>query len=132
MGARTSAPVNRRSLACSGLNFKRPSTRAAAALAACACLALTGCEADVSSPSGVERSALLAPDFIASAAAGATNDPQARWLLNRPKSVRESYVNDVIDSEGDRTLLSTAWLLRQPGDVRSSYLREVVDPQLKP
>ena len=104
--------------------------RRIAAIAAVGALALAGCEADVSSPEGVERSALLAPDFVARAAAGATDDPQARWLLNQPKPVRESYVRDVIDADGDRTLLSTAWLLRQPDDVRASYLREVVEPKL--
>ena len=105
--------------------------RIAAVATLAACLVLTGCEADVSTPEGTERSALLAPDFIARAAANATNDPQAKWLLNQPKPVRESYVHDVLDKEGDRTLLSTAWLLRQPDDVRESYLREVVDPKLK-
>jgi hypothetical protein len=102
------------------------------AISALACLALTGCEADVSSPRGVERSALLAPDFIAAAAANGTDDPQAKWLLHRPKPVRESYVHDVLDQKGDRTLLSTRWLLEQPDDVRASYLRDVVDPQLAP
>lgn len=96
-----------------------------------ACLALTGCEADVSSPSGVERSALLAPDFVASAAARTTDQPQGRWLLNRPKPVRESYVREVLDRSGDRALLATAWLLKQPAHVRESYLRDVVDPQLR-
>ena len=106
--------------------------RRIAVLTAAACLVLTGCEADVSSPGGVERSALLAPDFIASAAAGATGDPQAKWLLNQPKPVRESYVNEVLDKEGDRDLLSTAWLLNQADDVRQSYVSDVIDPQLKP
>jgi hypothetical protein len=105
--------------------------RIAAALIVAASLALTGCEADVSSPGGVERSALLAPDFIASAAANATDDPQAKWLLERPKPVRESYVRDVLDAKGDRTLLSTRWLLRQPDDVRASYVAQVVEPQLR-
>ena len=105
--------------------------RRIAALTAAACLALTGCEADVSSPGAVERSALLAPDFIASAAANATNDPQAKWLLNQQKPVRESYVNEVLDRKGDRTLLSTRWLLRQPDDVRRSYVENVVDRQLE-
>ena len=104
--------------------------RQIAALTAALAFALSGCEADVSSPGGVERSALLAPDFIASAAAGATDDPQAKWLLNQPKPIRESYVRDVLDGEGDRTLLATRWLLRQPDDVRASYVRAVVDPQL--
>ena len=91
---------------------------------------MSGCEADVSSPGGVERSALLAPDFVAAAAANATNDPQARWLLHQPKPVRESYVHEVLDGRGDRTLLSTAWLLKQSDDVRASYVREVVVPKL--
>jgi hypothetical protein len=104
--------------------------RRIAVLTTAAALALTGCEADVSSPGGVERSALLAPDFVASAAAGATDDPQAKWLLNQDRPVRESYVREVIDREGDRTLLSTAWLLRQPDAVRASYVRDVVDPEL--
>jgi hypothetical protein len=106
--------------------------RLIAAIAAAAALALTGCQADVSSPGGVERSVLLAPDLIAGAAAGATDDPQARWLLRQPQGVRESYVRDVLDREGDQTLLATAWLLRQPDEVRASYARDVVDPQLAP
>jgi hypothetical protein len=105
--------------------------RIAALAIAAACLAFTGCEADVSTPEGTERSALLAPDFIARAAANATSEPQAKWLLTQPKPVRESYVHEVLDKEGDRTLLSTAWLLRRPDDVRESYLRAVVDPQLR-
>jgi hypothetical protein len=105
--------------------------RRIAALTAALCLALTGCEADVSTPGGVERSVLLAPDLIAGAAAGATNDPQAKWLLRQPKPVRESYVNEVLDQEGDPGLRATAWLLRQPDAVRESYLREVVAPKLK-
>jgi hypothetical protein len=103
---------------------------AALTAAAAACFTLAACEADVSTPQGTERSALLAPDFIARAAANATNDPQAKWLLHQPKPVRESYVHEVLDKEGDRTLLSTAWLLKQPDPVRQSYLREVVDPKL--
>jgi hypothetical protein len=109
-----------------------PSVRRLALIAAAAaCLALTGCDADVSSPGGAERSALLAPDFIASAAANATNDPQAKWLLHQPKPVRESYVHQVIDAKGDQTLLSTRWLLAQDDDVRASYVRDVVNPKLK-
>ena len=100
------------------------------AVAVAVALALTGCEADVMPPAGVERSALLAPDFIASAAAGATDDPQAKWLLNQPRPVRQGYVREVLDKKGDRTLLSTAWLLRQSDEVRESYLRDVVDPKL--
>jgi hypothetical protein len=99
-------------------------------VAALACVALAGCEADVSTPKSTERTALLAPDFVARAAASATSDPQAKWLLNQPGPVRESYVNDVLDAKGDRTLLSTAWLLEQSAPVRESYVRDVVQPQL--
>lgn len=102
-----------------------------AALAAAVTLTATGCEVDVSA-SRAERTVLLAPDFVASTAAEATGDRQSKWLLNQPKPVRESYVNDVIDRRGDPALLATAWLLRQPDPVRDSYLREVVDPQLAP
>jgi hypothetical protein len=105
--------------------------RFAVALIVAASLALTGCEADVSSPGAVERSALLAPDFIASAAANATDDPQAKWLLRRRKPIRESYVRDVLDAKGDRTLLATRWLLLQPDEVRASYVAEVVNAQLR-
>jgi hypothetical protein len=105
--------------------------RPIAALLAAAAIALTGCEVDVSTPDSVERSALLAPDFVASAAASATGDPAARWLLKRPKAVRASFVRDVLDAEGDRTMRATAWLLRQPDEVRESYVREVVEPALR-
>jgi hypothetical protein len=92
-------------------------------------VALPGCS--VSTPSGVERSALLAPDFVARAAARTTDDPQAKWLLHQPKSVRESYVHSVLDKHADRDLLSTAWLLTQSDGVRTSYVREVVARQLE-
>jgi hypothetical protein len=95
-----------------------------------AALALTGCDADVSSTGAVARSALLAPDFVAAAAAGATSDPQAKWLLHQARPVRAGYVHEVIDRRGDRTLLATAWLLRQPDPVRASYVRDVVEPKL--
>jgi hypothetical protein len=108
-----------------------PRLRQLAAAAAAASLALSGCEVDTSS-SGVERNALLAPDFVASTAANATDDPQAKWLLNQPKPVRESYVRVVIDGSGDRDLLATGWLLAQPDEVRASYVREVVTPQVTP
>jgi hypothetical protein len=106
--------------------------RIALIAAAAAALALPGCDADVSSSGGAERSALLAPDFVASAAAGATDDPQAKWLLHKPKPVRESYVHQVLDAKGDRDLLSTRWLLTQSDDVRASYVRDVVNPKLGP
>jgi hypothetical protein len=90
---------------------------------------LGGCSVDASAP-GTQRVALEGPDFLARAAAGATGDPQAKWLLNQPSAVRSSYVSSVLDREGDRTLLAEAWLLRQPDAVRESYLKAVVEPRL--
>jgi hypothetical protein len=93
-------------------------------------LALGGCSVSASAPSA-QRTALLAPDFIAAAAAGATDDPQAKWLLHQPRAVREGFVHAVLDRSGDRDLLSQAWLLQQPDEVRASYVRDVVTPQLR-
>ena len=77
------------------------------------------------------RAVLLAPGPVRSAAARRAATHEERWMLTRPRHVRESYVREVLDRRGDRTLLSTAWLLRQPADVRDSYVREVVDPQVR-
>ena len=108
---------------------RRRTHRLAALAAALAACALAGCSVDASAP-GTQRTVLEAPDFIARAAAGSTDDPQAKWLLNQPSDVRSSYVTDVLDGDGDQTLLAEAWLLRQPDEVRDSYLKAVVEPQL--
>jgi hypothetical protein len=92
-------------------------------------LLLGGCAVDASAP-GAQRVALEGPDFIASAAADATDDPQAKWLLSQPGDVRSSYVDEVLDRDGDDALLAEAWLLHQSDGVRESYVREVVEPQL--
>ena len=104
--------------------------RAAACLAAVA-LALSGCSANTSDPS-TQRTVLLAPDFIAAAARGATDDPEAKWLLGQPRGVRTSYVHDVIDAKGDTNLLSQKWLLTQSDAVRRSYVSDVLLPKLGP
>jgi hypothetical protein len=90
---------------------------------------LAGCTVDVSS-SGASRAVLEGPDFIASGVAETTEDPQARWLLRQPGGVRSSYVDEVLDGDGDAELLAEAWLLRQSDEVRESYVREVVEPEL--
>jgi hypothetical protein len=95
-----------------------------------AVIALSGCAVGADAP-GTQRTVLLAPDFVASAAAGQTDDPQAKWLLNQSHDVREGYVNEVLDREGDDDLLAQAWLLHQPDDVRASYIRDVIEPQLR-
>ena len=105
--------------------------RRAAPLLAALALTLGGCSVDANAP-GAQRTALLAPDFLARAAAGATDDPQAQWLLNQPRQVRESFVHDVLDaSGGDQDLRAQAWLLGQPDAVRRSYLSEVLEPKLR-
>jgi hypothetical protein len=94
-------------------------------------VALAGCSANTSDPS-TQRTVLLAPDLIAAAARGATDDPQAKWLLGQPRDVRTSYVHDVIDAKGDKDLLSQKWLLGQSDGVRASYVSDVLQPQLSP
>jgi hypothetical protein len=51
-------------------------------------------------------------------------------MLRQSKSVRASYVRDVIDRAGDEELLAQIWMLRQSDAVRASYLREVLEPRL--
>ena len=51
-------------------------------------------------------------------------------MLRQSKSVRASYVRNVIDKGGDADLLAQIWMLRQPDAVRASYLREVLEPRL--
>src|SRR5262249_31257397 len=102
-------------------------------------------------PAGA-RAVLLGPDMVARAIGGREKDPQRRWLLKRPREVRRSFVEDVIEGGGDeqrwmllqdkRTrdsyvadVLEAAdrpdrqaiWLLRQPDAVRKSYVADVID-----
>jgi hypothetical protein len=51
-------------------------------------------------------------------------------MLRQAKSVRASYVRDVIDRSGDEELLAQIWMLRQDDAVRASYLREVLEPRV--
>jgi hypothetical protein len=93
------------------------------------------------------RAVLLGPDMVARALAGRQRDPQQRWLLQRPRKVRRSFVEDVIDggmSEERWMLLQdkptrdsyvadvqpdrqSRWLLGQPDAVRRSYVEDVID-----
>ena len=98
------------------------------------------------------RTVLTGPDFLARQLAARAGDRQQAWLLRRPKEVRrsflevvidgggsqerwmlvqhdevcESYVEDVLEHEAqpDRRAM---WLLRQPRKVRHSYVEEVLD-----
>jgi hypothetical protein len=74
----------------------------------------------------VDRAVLLAPAAVARTAASRARRPEERWLLRQPRSVRASYVREVLDSRG-RANAEEIWMLRQSKAVRESYIREVLD-----
>src|SRR5215217_6046391 len=43
------------------------------------------------------RTVLRAPDMVTRALAATEDDPERRWLLSRPRDVRRSFVEHVID-----------------------------------
>lgn len=71
---------------------------------------------------------MLAPDFIARAAAPATSGRAERWMLCQPRAVRRAYVREVLDAGGAERE-QRVWMLRQPLAVRESYMREVARVQ---
>ena len=75
------------------------------------------------------RLVLRAPGFLRRAAASQAEEPEQRWMLNQPKSVRESYVREVLDRGGDERL-AEIWMLRQSDSVRESYIAEILEPKL--
>ena len=52
-------------------------------------------------------------------------------MLRQPRSVRASYVTEVLEKGGDERL-AEIWMLRQPEAVRESYIRDVLLPALPP
>jgi hypothetical protein len=76
------------------------------------------------------RRVLLAPAFVSRTAARAAGAREEAWMLRQPKTVRESYVREVVD-RGEDPLHAEIWMLRQPKAVRESYVREVLEPALK-
>lgn len=76
------------------------------------------------------RRMLLAPAFVSRAAARAAGAREEAWMLRQPKSVRESYVREVVD-RGEDPLHAEIWMLRQPRAVRESYVRDVLEPALQ-
>ena len=75
------------------------------------------------------RIVLRAPGFLRRAAATQAEEPEQRWMLTQPKSVRESYVREVLDKGGSE-LLAEIWMLSQSEAVRKSYIAEILEPQL--
>jgi hypothetical protein len=98
------------------------------------------------------RTVLLGPDMVARAIASRERDPQRRWLLRRPRDVRRSFYEAVLEGGGseERWMLlrdkgtrdsyvaevleeadppdrQAIWLLKQAEKVRRSYVRDVID-----
>jgi len=69
------------------------------------------------------RAVLTGPDFVARTLAGRERDPERAWLLRRPRAVRRSFVETVVDGGGDEQ----RWMLLQDDDTRHSYVAEVLD-----
>lgn len=78
---------------------------------------------------GLARRVMLAPDVVARAAARASAEREQAWMLCQPRSVRASYVREVVD-RGDDPVHAQVWMLRQPRAVRESYIRAVLEPEL--
>jgi len=77
------------------------------------------------------RAVLLAPWPVARAAALGTASREERWMLCRPRAVRRSFVEEVVDRPGDPHARER-WMLCQDDDVRLSYVREVLGPYSGP
>lgn len=73
---------------------------------------------------------LLAPDVVSRAAARRAALAEERWMLRQPRSVRASYVAEVLDGSGDPELRRQLWMLHQNDAVRRSYASEVLEPAL--
>ena len=73
----------------------------------------------------MERQVLLAPDAIARAAVRWAPDPEARWMLRQSRSVRRSYVVEVLEQE-DQELHQQIWMLRQTQEIRESFIEHVL------
>ena len=73
----------------------------------------------------IDKAVLLGPAALARAAATRATEPEERWLLRQPRSVRVSYVRKVLDNEEEPNA-EEIWMLRQSKAVRESYIREVL------
>jgi hypothetical protein len=80
-------------------------------------------------PGGLARRLLLGPGIVARAAARAAAEAEEAWMLAQPRSIRESYVREVLD-RGDDAVHAEIWMLRQSKQVRESYIRDVLEPRM--
>jgi hypothetical protein len=74
------------------------------------------------------RAVLTGPDFLARPLAGLERDPQRAWILRRPRAIRRSFVDTVVDGGGDEQ----RWMLLQDDDTRSSFVRDVLSAEPEP
>ena len=70
------------------------------------------------------RRVLLGPAPVRRAVAR-RSEPEAAWLLARPRPVRESYLREVVD-QGEDERGRQIWMLRQDDATRDSYTAEVL------
>jgi hypothetical protein len=62
------------------------------------------------------------PDFIARQLGARERDPQRRWILHRPKAVRRSFLEEIVDGDAPQE----RWMLLQDDETRLSYVEEVL------
>jgi hypothetical protein len=74
------------------------------------------------------RAILSSPNVVARGLAGLEQDLQRRWMLRRPRAIRRSYVETVVDAGGDQE----RWMLLQDDETRHSYVREVLEREPDP
>jgi hypothetical protein len=77
------------------------------------------------------RTVLCAPDAVTRTIAVAAIDREQRWMLRRPRSVRRSFVAEVIDRGGSAGA-QQGWMLLQDDDVRASYVADVLERAREP
>jgi hypothetical protein len=77
------------------------------------------------------RQVLLAPTLVRKLAATQVRTAEERWMLRQARGVRESYVREVLEADGDDDRRAEIWMLRQADDVRESYVRDVLEPGLE-
>jgi hypothetical protein len=71
----------------------------------------------------LQKRVLLGPAAVRKAAQRNLG-PRESWMLRQPRSVRASYVREVLQNGGNEE----AWMLLQSDDVRKSYVAEVLSP----
>ncbi len=87
-------------------------------------------DAPLSLPPGA-RTMLRAPDAITRALAAIGGDHERRWLLRRPRSIRVSFVHEVLD-RGAGAAVQRRWMLAQDDELRESYVSQVLEQAPEP